>query len=643
MNEQEIKKQIETLQREYKDIRKAISLALNLNNNAILAVTIARPGVAAESILKFIIRRERINVKTNDPKIPIERADEIRKIEVQKVMLDEMIKLVEQRIPLRIVTHLRTIQAWRNIGSHDQGENYISETVNSSTLQVVNIALSELVNWFVGEYLNHDISGFNYNEVLPEDKTEISSNEWQEEYWFAMRKGFLKALDEAKLNKIQHIHNISNEAIDFIKSNFERKEELFIQILNEAFDDGIIDIDELEAIEHSRTMFCISSKETKEILEKFNWKSKFKDNPEKLNVDWMRDELVSYRQLLESNVDNELLNKTKIDDLDSSPLSNIDIKKSDKDFGIQIQETDKHSLTNNITTSDSIELDVFEAKRGGNSLAKEQPRNIDEQSIPLFELETTTQSTIQPVSGITNEESIEKTGLTRNYELSSGDLVCCIQPFHTIIGGKNVLINSGVVFSVESVERSKNSITLKEFSVQGKANNTWLPSSSFSCIVQLPLLEECDLGAQDRIVCCNSESDSSNLHSELIKGYIYTISGVKKHKKLVSLEEFPQSNVSEKKKWFNFEYFRAFDIMTKPEETSNPLQESFMTVQDAEVEIMMATINGMLKSFRGDKKKWALQYNGHELFSIASGVLSGRIKNSGLKDAIAKFLSKRNK
>ena len=47
MNEQDLKKQIETLQREYKDIRKAISLALNLNNNAILDVTISRPGVAA--------------------------------------------------------------------------------------------------------------------------------------------------------------------------------------------------------------------------------------------------------------------------------------------------------------------------------------------------------------------------------------------------------------------------------------------------------------------------------------------------------------------------------------------------------------------------------------------------------------------
>ena len=85
--------------------------------------------------------------------------------------------------------------------------------------------------------------------------------------------------------------------------------------------------------------------------------------------------------------------------------------------------------------------------------------------------------------------------------------------------------------------------------------------------------------------------------------------------------------------------------MPKPTDNSatKPLKDSFSQTWDAEVEIMLTTINSMLKDFRGDKKKWALQYNGHELFPIASGVLNGRIKNSGLKDAVASFLSKRNK
>lgn len=293
MNEQELKNQIQSLQREYKDLRIAISsLSGNLNNNAILRGTLSGAGVSAESILKCIIQLEKINIKTNDPKIPAERADELRKKEVQGLMLDEMIRLTESRLPLRIITHLRTIQAWRNIGSHDKGEHQINETVNSNTLQVVSLALSELVTWFVGEYLNQDATGFIYEENSPTNDATINPlSEWTEEYWFAMRKGILKVLDEAKLKKIQTKYNLSLSEIESIKSNFLRQDELFIQILEEAFEDNLIDIDELEAIEQSRNDCCISIKETREILDQLNWKGKFKNDPNNLDVQWMKEEL----------------------------------------------------------------------------------------------------------------------------------------------------------------------------------------------------------------------------------------------------------------------------------------------------------------------------------------------------------------
>ncbi|MFN5911029.1 MAG: hypothetical protein ACK45H_06825, partial [Bacteroidota bacterium] len=295
MNEQELKNQIDSLQREYLDLRTAISsLTGNLNNNAILRGTLSGAGVSAESILKCIIRIEKINIKSNDPKIPVERADELRKKEVQGLMLDEMIRLTESKLPLRIITHLRTIQAWRNIGSHDKGEQQINETVNSNTLQVVSLALSELVTWFVGEYLNQDATGFNFEESLSfEDDNTDPISEWSEEYWFAMRKGTLKVLDEAKLKKIQTQYNLGLSEIDSVKSNFHRQDQLFKQILEEAFEDNLIDIDELEAIEQSRNDCCISIKETKEILNEFNWKVKFKEDPNKLDVQWMKEELVS--------------------------------------------------------------------------------------------------------------------------------------------------------------------------------------------------------------------------------------------------------------------------------------------------------------------------------------------------------------
>jgi hypothetical protein len=165
MNDLELENQIKKLEREYLDLRNAInSLSGNLNNTAILRGTLSGAGASAESILKCIIRKEKINIKSNDPKIPPERADELRKKDVQGLMLDDLIKLVESKIPLNILTHLRTIQAWRNIGSHDKGEHTINETVNSGTLQVVSLALSEIVIWFVGTYLNHDTSNFIFQE-----------------------------------------------------------------------------------------------------------------------------------------------------------------------------------------------------------------------------------------------------------------------------------------------------------------------------------------------------------------------------------------------------------------------------------------------------------------------------------------------
>jgi hypothetical protein len=328
MNEQELKNQIDSLQREYLDLRTAISsLTGNLNNNAILRGTLSGAGVSAESILKCIIRIEKINIKSNDPKIPVERADELRKKEVQGLMLDEMIRLTESKLPLRIITHLRTIQAWRNIGSHDKGEQQINETVNSNTLQVVSLALSELVTWFVGEYLNQDATGFNFEESLSfEDDNTDPISEWSEEYWFAMRKGTLKVLDEAKLKKIQTQYNLGLSEIDSVKSNFHRQDQLFKQILEEAFEDNLIDIDELEAIEQSRNDCCISIKETKEILNEFNWKVKFKEDPNKLDVQWMKEELVSQNAISADSKNTDNFNAASSDSsLNTQPVK-VDIK-----------------------------------------------------------------------------------------------------------------------------------------------------------------------------------------------------------------------------------------------------------------------------------------------------------------------------
>ena len=78
--------------------------------------------------------------------------------------------------------------------------------------------------------------------------------------------------------------------------------------------------------------------------------------------------------------------------------------------------------------------------------------------------------------------------------------------------------------------------------------------------------------------------------------------------------------------------------------TSAPKSNSSTdAISELEVQVMINTVNGMLKSFRGDRKKWALQYKDHELFYIVSGILNGKIRNNEMKSAVVRHLQKTKK
>ena len=176
MRETEIQEQINQLKLEYRDIKSVLeSVSRDLNNTVHLRGALSGAGAAAELILKCVYRREKIV----DSSIPADRAYEIKKVESEKMMLDELIRSVENFLPLRISTHLRTIQAWRNIGSHSKGQ--VAETINQATLQVVSLALSELVTWFIVEYLNHDLDFFANAEVIPTEKSIEAPSQIQSE------------------------------------------------------------------------------------------------------------------------------------------------------------------------------------------------------------------------------------------------------------------------------------------------------------------------------------------------------------------------------------------------------------------------------------------------------------------------------
>ena len=262
MNEIEIKNQINYLQKQYTDLRLAFSsLENNLNNTAFLRGALSSAGSAAELILKCVYRKEIVM----DSKMPLEKADELKKKDSDKLMLDDLIRLVGDKVPLRLIPHLRNIQAWRNIGSHDKGD--INETVNASTLQVVSLAMYELVIWFVGEYLNHDTSGFDATLYSSDVKTNIDEyQQWTEAYWYAMKDLAISKLEQSQLDFLAKKIKLTEEVkMEFI-NQFNRDKESFVELVSEIFAHNIFTADDLEHLEYIRKVSCIAVKEAKEII-----------------------------------------------------------------------------------------------------------------------------------------------------------------------------------------------------------------------------------------------------------------------------------------------------------------------------------------------------------------------------------------
>jgi hypothetical protein len=271
MNDIEIENQINYLQKQYTDLRLAFSsLSNNLDNTAFISGALVSAGKAAELILKCVYRKE----KVMDSKIPLDKADEIKKQESDKLMLDDLIRLVGDKVPLRLIPHLRNIQAWRNIGSHDKGD--INETVNASTLQVVSVAMNELVIWFVGEYLNHDTSGFDATLSSSDVKTNIEDyQQWIEAYWYAMKDLTISKLEQSQLDFLAKKIKLTEEVkMEFI-SQFNRDKEGFVELVSEIFAHNIFTADDLEHLEYIRKESCIAVKEAKEIISELSNFSSF--------------------------------------------------------------------------------------------------------------------------------------------------------------------------------------------------------------------------------------------------------------------------------------------------------------------------------------------------------------------------------
>lgn len=259
---EKIWQELRNLKYGYDDLRKEIAIITSKKNDATQTSrrgALTSSGVTAERILKHIYRRE---------------GKEIGGKPADKLMLDELISELSERtkpslLPPHMIPHLRTVQAWRNLGGHDKGD---FGDVNDDTLIAVSIALNAVVSWFFESYLGGEFAELGVKNEINIDSVEVctvfteNERQWQDYFWFVNRNENIRAIESTYLKSLQVKYKIPDERIQKIKSGFQRNIAEFKELIEQALEDGRIEIFEAEAIEHSREMCCISVAEAKELI-----------------------------------------------------------------------------------------------------------------------------------------------------------------------------------------------------------------------------------------------------------------------------------------------------------------------------------------------------------------------------------------
>lgn len=155
--EQNILNDIEKLKHDYADLKAEIHELSSAFNQAQVSNSRKRgvytsAGATCEAILKFIYQKDSTNQKP-----------------ANKMMLDELLIKVADVLPAQVMINFRTIQAWRNLGTHDKDD---MRNIDSNSLLMVDMALSNIVNWFFSSYLNIEVPDSKTNKI--EKKIESS-------------------------------------------------------------------------------------------------------------------------------------------------------------------------------------------------------------------------------------------------------------------------------------------------------------------------------------------------------------------------------------------------------------------------------------------------------------------------------------
>lgn len=130
--------EIERLKHDYQDLKAEIKELNSIINKSSVSNSRKRgvytsAGTTCEAVLKHIYQKESSNGKP-----------------INKLMLDELITKVTDYLPAQVMINFRTIQAWRNLGTHDKED---MRNVDSNSLIILDMALTNIIEWFFTSYL----------------------------------------------------------------------------------------------------------------------------------------------------------------------------------------------------------------------------------------------------------------------------------------------------------------------------------------------------------------------------------------------------------------------------------------------------------------------------------------------------------
>ena len=119
-----------------------------------------------------------------------------------------------------------------------------------------------------------------------------------------------------------------------------------------------------------------------------------------------------------------------------------------------------------------------------------------------------------------------------------------------------------------------------------------------------------DLNIGSSVSCINNKNEDRSIISELENGSLYTISEINVRKNIITLQEYPQQNNSEKKKWFNISLFNleVNNNSEKKIEAKVTIQKTVIETPKSNQNVIKTNLDEINKTIEMGSLQWSTSF-----------------------------------